>query len=887
MNLLQKITFVFIFCLSFTALNAQTTCPLEIFTTEINCGTFSFNIQDSLDQEVFWSVNEVFQNHTGENFTFQTDNPGDYIICSSYETIDCPNGVLACDTVSVSSDCFDACTLEVTVDEVDCRTVTFLTSNQVDLFWTVNGEPMIDEPINFIDHVAPIPGTYEICGTTESTACPTPEVFCYTLIVTEDCFPDDCYFTYDVTEYNCQSYNISATNDRLLSWTVNQEPYGQGIQNSFLFTPDTPGAYSICGALEASMGCPNGRTTCFQIVVDEECFATDDCILDIETTEIDCNTFSFAIQDSLDAPFFWSVNWESQNISSDVFTFVAEEAGDYVICGGYETPSCPAGVVVCDTLSISADCFVDPCAFDIQVNEFSCNSFSLIASEDYPLYWTINQEPHPFGNGVSGIDFVVDEPGTYEICGILETPDCPSGEINCQTIVVDEACFGMNNCTLDIASSQINCNTFSFTVQDSIDASFFWSVNGVSQNQNEAYYNFEASEVGDYIICGGYETNDCPNGVIVCDTVFVSSDCFESTDDCSFEIEVAEYSCQSFYLYTTDTSEVFWTLNGQTYNSFPSYGIDFYAEQPGNYELCGTYESNDCPNGVAVCQTILVDEACFGDCPLGVAVNYIDCKTFNFTVLDSINFVDWTINTITQSTNENMLTFEAVTAGEYTICASYVSPDCPNGNIICETISVSPDCFGDPVDTTACEFVFEIFQSECDSIYFYSPSQIELDWTKAISISPDCFEIVDDCAFDIIVNENSCQSFHLIASEPHDLYWTINGQTFNSFPSSEIEFYAEQPGTYEICSSFQSNDCPNGEIVCHTITVTEDCFDDPVDTTACEFVFEIFQNECDSIYFYSPNQMELDWTVNNQFMSFGSGFNFNPKLFLLVLIVLK
>ena len=526
MSLSKTIIFIFISFFSFNTLNAQENCPLEITTTAINCSNFTMTVQNPSDQQFFWSVNDIFQNHIGEEFTFQADSTGTYIICSSYETTDCPSGVLGCDTVIVTPNCFADCTLEVSVEEISCRSFNFLSTDNLNLDWTINGEAFIDEPINFINYVAPVPGTYEICGTIETTDCPNTEVFCHTIIVTEDCFPDDCYFIIDITEYNCQSYDISASHDRELYWTINQEPYGQGSQNSITFIPEESGYYQVCGLLETP-DCPNGQISCHSIFIDEDCFTTEDCTLNIETTEIDCSTYRFVVQDSIDASFFWSVNWESQNTSSDFFTFVAQEAGDYVICGGYETPDCPSGVVVCDTISVSADCFdtsdcildiitethdcksfslvmqnsptssgnfwsvngigqnetsvqynfqateageyiicggyetpdcpngvivcdtisvsadcfVDPCAFDIQLNEFNCNSFSLIASEDYPLYWTVNQEPHPFGNGVSGIDFVVDEPGIYEVCGILETSDCPNAEIVCQTIIVDEDCF--------------------------------------------------------------------------------------------------------------------------------------------------------------------------------------------------------------------------------------------------------------------------------------------------------------------------------------------------------------------------------------------------------------------------------------------------------------
>ena len=114
--------------------------------------------------------------------------------------------------------------------------------------------------------------------------------------------------------------------------------------------------------------------------------------------------------------------------------------------------------------------------------------------------------------------------------------------------------------------------------------------------------------------------------------------------DCNVKITYEEHSCASFTFFEESQIELHWTVNGE--NTGPASGssaIDFDPSEAGTYEICGYYETSDCPQGPFVCDTIVVSPDCFGDCVVGITINEIDCDTYEIFE-SSEQQVSWFIN---------------------------------------------------------------------------------------------------------------------------------------------------------------------------------------------------------------------------------------------------
>ncbi len=417
-----------------------------------------------------------------------------------------------------SSSMLPNCDISISYEQHSCNSFTFFEDNQTPLFWTVNGESLsTNNAQHAIDFDPQTPGTYIVCGIFETVECPNGASDCDTLVITEDCFPNDCEFNVEINQQSCAGYDLFSTEQVQLDWYVNDVFQLTGI--GYDFYPNTPGTYQIC-------------------VVNE---------------------------------------------------------------------GCPPETNFCETFVITEDCFVDPCAFSTSYEQHDCNSFTFFSDNQTPLYWTANGEFFPSANAQVAVDFDPTEPGTYIVCGILDTPNCPNTTPICDTIFVSPDCFP-DSCLLEIAITQNSCASYSFAVQEPWDEQLYWTVDGGEIVSFGEGFGFEASEAGTYEICGGYENATCPIGIQQCFTVVVDSDCFIPVDSCNFEVLVDMHNCASYTFHASGQDNIYWSINGD-YQSTAS-GFDFDPTTPGTYEICGAYESADCPLGEVICNTVTITEEC-------------------------------------------------------------------------------------------------------------------------------------------------------------------------------------------------------------------------------------------------------------------------------------
>ena len=136
----------------------------------------------------------------------------------------------------------------------------------------------------------------------------------------------------------------------------------------------------------------------------------------------------------------WSIDGEFiENVpGNDSFSFQFQP-GTYEVCMAVETPECPEGVSFCETIIVEEPAAICPeLAFEAALDndEYFFHPVSFDGIDDLTIDWSIDGEfiENVPGNDSFSFQF---EPGTYEVCMAVETPECPEGAIYCDTITVN------------------------------------------------------------------------------------------------------------------------------------------------------------------------------------------------------------------------------------------------------------------------------------------------------------------------------------------------------------------------------------------------------------------------------------------------------------------
>lgn len=128
------------------------------------------------------------------------------------------------------------------------------------------------------------------------------------------------------------------------------------------------------------------------------------------------------------------------------------------------------------------------------------------------------------------LNHVFIENGTYTVCVLSETPECPNAVRSCQDIIVDSLPETTDGCPVISFEVVVENNEYIFIASSDIelDTRYSWFVNGefinndiTLENSNSFTYTFP--ENGTYTVCASIETPECPLGVEYCNTIDVSN----------------------------------------------------------------------------------------------------------------------------------------------------------------------------------------------------------------------------------------------------------------------------------------------------------------------------------------------------------------------------
>ena len=662
--------------------------------------------------------------------------------------------------------------------------------------------------------------------------------------------PTACELDVVYTPIDCGNhlFDIVSVDSEWWGYFVNGELVAENVL-AYEFDAEAPGVYEVTVMYETPE-CPNGVFWSTTIEVTEDCFPTD-CPTQLELDyQQECGNVLFTL---LEFEEGWEITWyvdEFTSYESDggASEYWFEENGIYTICAFVQTPTCPEGVELCEVIGI--DCYEGvSCEAQLLVTETDCGDYTVVfgaLNSMYQLQWYVNDElldipNNQFAIELDGLEgsnavcvYAVDPMNNCEIevCEVIETAPC------------DEECF------IDVWVDSIECNLLVFGAETNVnDPVIDWFVNDDFVSQGEVY-TFYSAIPGSYQICAMYETPDCPMGAQWCETFVVTEDCIGT--DCPLSISYEEHTCDSFTFTEDNGTQVAWTVNGEFYAYF--HGIDFDPTEPGTYEICATYETEDCPLGVTACEILVITEDCIGsDCPQELILSYQqECGNVLFTLpgFENMPGVTWYIDDITTYENAfGVSEFWFEENGTYQICA-YVENDlCPDGAELCETIEI--DCYGnDPCEAEAvvsqvgCEIAYynlitELPEGVFANVYLNEEFlwegnsgsfEVAVGWnTLCVEYDhPDCDNGVSWCQ-DFFIEECLCPEYLevysegclVIASIPEAdpnawVDWFFNGDYFQG--GDVITFEVPENGEYEICAFYYSDIC-EGVDLCTVVGV--------------------------------------------------------------------
>ncbi len=302
------------------------------------------------------------------------------------------------------------------------------------------------------------------------------------------------------------------------------------------------GSYEVCIKSETPE-CPEGTSFCKTITikeVDDKClevsFNAEENIVDQNT-----NVASYTFTPDLDGiegitNFQWLIN-DQEVQSNGVDQSYSERlklCNIYEVCLKVATENCPEGVTYCETIDLSCEEECPEVSFEIEQdgNSFGYNFYpSFFEGIDDPtttLEWYDNEVylgkssefPHnnPFYTQL--------EQGSYLICLVVKTKNCPEGRKWCKLLQVGDPVISCPELSFEI-EQQGDSNTYMFFPGNFEGVNSYvsdWLVNGdyvgsSSGQQDPLSYEFNA---GRYEVCLLFETPQCPEGIKKCVVVEIT-----------------------------------------------------------------------------------------------------------------------------------------------------------------------------------------------------------------------------------------------------------------------------------------------------------------------------------------------------------------------------
>ncbi|MBX7051704.1 MAG: PKD domain-containing protein [Flavobacteriales bacterium] len=681
-------------CTTIVVESCPTECPSVLYGNPMECGTYSFNLDNFQLGEVTWNFGdgEIISSTPWAQHTYAEN--GLYVVSATYYGQGCPNGITLNFTLYIDCINTDPCPADIWSGAGEsCGVMNFEIGSYVEgeeVTWFPGDETGAVVGGHFFTHTYANPGTYNVCAFYTSPACPNGVELCETIVV-ESCALE-CPTQINVNENSCELYSFYIGNGQIGEATWD---FGDGTTTSGPVFVDhfyeSNGVYVITATFH-SANCPEGITLSYTLTID--CIQTVSCPSVIWTGAGDgCGVMNFEIGNFIAGE---QVTWFPGDetgavVGGHFFTHTYAQPGTYNVCAFYTSPACPQGVELCQSIVV-ANCNSE-CPSVIYGFNSSCGHYSFnIGNEQLgEALWNFGD-----GNTTAGpawAEHTYLENGVYVVTATFYSANCPDGITLNYTINID--CLEVSPCPSYIWSGVGDgCGVMNFEIGSFVGGeAVTWFPGDETGSVNTGhFFSHTYAQPGLYNVCAFYTSPACPNGVELCTTIYVEA-C--NTDPCPTYITAEQVDCNSyvFHVQGVDAGDVNWQFGDEiTENS--GINADHSYTNDGVYVVSATYTSAACPDGTTLLYTVLVDCSA-PSCPEEIWSGAgAECGVMNFEIGSFVEgeAVTWFPGDETGAVNGgHFFTHTYAQPGTYNVCAFYTSPACPNGVELCTTIVVE-DC---------------------------------------------------------------------------------------------------------------------------------------------------------------------------------------------------
>jgi len=367
---------------------------------------------------------------------------------------------------------------------------------------------------------------------------------------------------------------------------------------------------------------------------------------------------------------------------------------------------------------------------------------------------------------------------------------------------------------------------------------------------------------------------------------------------CPTAIVSESVDCNTFIfgLMDAEGDETSWDFGDDTpiiYGQF----ADHSYEENGVYIVTAEHVSPNCPDGVTIIYTVVV-ECANGGCPESMSANATNnCGEYNFYVNNAgpNAQVTWNFTDGSQPiTTFNEITYQYEQAGVYEVCATVVNPNCPQGNVICNEIEILPcnynECptFINSENIDCNTLVFNIndenigyalwdFGDGISDYYFQGNPQHSYEENGIYVVTAEYFGPGCEEGFTLIYtaviecqDENCPDTITITDAELcHQFVFEVNnwgeslyGDILWSFGDNEgygqnefLHMYLE-PGNYEVCAEGTTEQCPSGFSICAPFQV--DACGGDVTGDGCPDVIWVYPLSDCGLWHFEAGQFEAE-----------------------------
>ena len=322
-------------------------------------------------------------------------------------------------------------------------------------------------------------------------------------------------------------------------------------------------------------------------------------------------------------------------------------------------------------------------------------------------------------------------------------------------------------------------------------------------------------------------------------------------EGCAWSFEIGSFQ---------EGESVVWNFGDGSESVVGGHFIEHDFPNGNTYDVSAFFTSYDCPMGVDLTTTVVVEGCGEEECTLEMDLASVDGMWYTFSIPEQPEgaIIEWYIDgQVVPPTSDNGLTFEAGLDfnPNWSVCVEVYTAACPQGMEACYTNLESSDC-------PDSEMMEVEYLGGCDALFWlYDPNLTEIgwsvsgdliEWTTGIffdytfpsdgvySVTAELYSATcqgelyeweidiegcgeEACLLDVEWGEIECNEFLIGAlNQPEDatIFWTLDGEPYDN-GASELTYTFEEDGCHVFSAGYETSECPSG--VFAEVEICSDC----------------------------------------------------------------